>query len=924
LWRSDKDKVKKLLDSIAQESGRKRVKHLQRLRKYLSDDLTLLKDAPQVLFSCVTDNDEDVWNEVQHLSGQILSRKASLLRRASGALVPHVKLPGRTRKRALALLKMMAGRKKGLVKDFVPILMREITTGDQEEEELMLDILMRLGVNAKEYIKTAKFIERTLEIARNSGADITEAERLFEEAKGLMVSKGINEFLMMAKKAELMARYAKKVTVIWRDFIQDIGEIAISDNGRMIAVSVKNEVLLYSNEKEILQRFAVEGDVSAIKFTPDSKTILIGTEGRMLYLVNTDSDFIWKRRRGGVITAISVATETEEIFVGSDDSNVSLLSMDGMETSRQWTEKPAVCLDVDGNGGTLVLSMGDHNIFSYDKKLFQKWKYMGGIWTDLAVSSLGDYIFGGTQGGDVVCLSRSGVPVWKKTLGAAIERVFLNPVTDCFIVGTKQGLFCYDKTGKVLWTYLTKEPLKSFDATTNGESIIISTEKGMYLLENREAHKHFLSELRASLKTMESFGIDMSGAEDLIMKANASFESNDYKQGARFVNDIKKLIEKAKLERGTVLLVLAEKKLSDAKDRGINVSEGESVLHRAESLINRGDFDGAINEAKHALQIARMAESARVRTEKVRKEKRKQEVKKVIEVAVSMIDDAVNMGIDTSEAEDLLQAAITASDEGEFDQCIIIVKELDEVVKKQKKVLAGKTEANYAKALSLVDKEDTPPEVISKTVDDISRAAKYYEHKQSLSRAAECYDILARLERKRDNIMLSRTYYQRSINTYFKIGELEKVAKIIMRMMKELEGEGELPIYEVEDAFLIFKDGRLIGHHTVRLRPEMDREILGGMLVAIQNFVEDSLMASSSGMLNELRYGRTRILIQRGKFLTLALVITGSEARDLWQRMLKMIEDIEQKYEEILAKWDGDMDKLWGVKNMFEQNITQL
>jgi OOP family OmpA-OmpF porin len=145
-----------------------------------------------------------------------------------------------------------------------------------------------------------------------------------------------------------------------------------------------------------------------------------------------------------------------------------------------------------------------------------------------------------------------------------------------------------------------------------------------------------------------------------------------------------------------------------------------------------------------------------------------------------------------------------------------------------------------------------------------------------------------------------------------------------MDMMKELKGEEEVAIYDIEDAFLIYKDGRLVDHHTVRLRPEMDRDILGGMLVAIQNFVEDSLMSSTAGQLSELRYGNTKIMIQRGAFLTLALVITGTEAKDLGQRMQKVVLDIEAKYTKVLSKWDGDMDKLWGVRKMFEQAVSQL
>jgi len=923
LWRSDEEKIKKLLDSIAQEKGKKRVKHLQRLEKMGAEDIERLNDASQVLISCIADDDEEVWKVVQQILEDILKRKVSLLKGAPGALVPHLRIPGRTRKKALEILGLVAKKKKTMLKDFVPILMMELNTGDQEENDKMIEILMILGINAKEYIKRVMFIERILEVARSSGADITESEKVFEQAKGLMVNKGINEFLMGAKKAELMARYAKKVAVIWRDIIGDIGALAISSNGKLVAAGTKNEVLLYSIEKEILWRFTVEGDVSTIRFTPDDRTILIGTSDRMLYLVNRDSNIQWKRRRGGAISVIYITELTHEIFVSTDDSNISTLNMDGVETSRQWTEKPVDCMAITDDGENIVLTLGDHNIFSYNRNLFQQWKYMGGIWTDLSISKDGNFILAGSKKGDVVCLSGAGIPLWKKNIGGAIKKVFVNPETDCFIVGTNEGLVSFNRTGRVLWNYLTKEPLRTFDTTKNGETIIIGTDKGIYLLENREVYKHFLEELGSSLSTVGTFGIDMKGVEELISKSKKAFANNDYKQGSKYVSDITDLLDKAKPDRGSELLVLAETKLSDARAKGIDVSEGEAVLHRAETLINRGDFDGAILEAKHAHEVARRAESVRQRTVRARKEQRKQEVRKVIDVAMSLINEADSAGVDTAYVEDQLQGAITASDEGEFDQCIFIVKELDEELKKAKQTLAGQTEANYAKAVNLVEKAAATPDEINDAIKDLTRAIKYYESKQSLRRVGDVWELMAILEKNNNNLMMSRTYYQRSINTYFKIGELERVAKIIMDMMRELEGEKDLPIYDVEDAFLIYRDGRLIGHHTMRIRPVMDREILGGMLIAIQNFVEDSLRGTGSDMLNELRYGKTRILIQRGHYLTLALVITGSVSEEIFKKMEQVIKEAEEKYDKFLSRWDGDMDKLWGVKKLFEQSISQ-
>lgn len=924
MWRSEQEKLKKLIESIAQEKGKRRLKLLQRLEKIAAEEKSMPTEAAQVLLSCVTDPEEEVWTSAKKVIEVISEHDPKVLKGAMGTLVPHVKVPGQTRKRALGVLRTIAQARKGLVDEYRSVLMKELTTGDKEEQDLMLEVLMRVGINAKEYVRRLISIEQVLAEASNSGADISEAEKVLEDAKGQMVAKGINEFLMRSKKAELLARYAKKVSVKWRDFVEDVRRIAISPTGRFIAVGSGNEVLMYTRTKEVQWRFTVEGQVTGIEFSSDARAIVIGTNERMLYLVNHDGEIIWKRRRGGAVTDTLITSGSDDIFVCSDDNNISVLNMDGVELSRQWTDKPVKRIDTTEDGKDLVLTYGDHNIFAYDNRLFLKWKYMGGVWIDVAISRDGSHIIGGSHGGDGVLLSKAGLPIWKKTLLKPIRAVCLRPKSDVFLFATEDGLICYGRSGKVLWSFKTREPVVTFDASVDGEMIMLGTDKGIYMLENREVFKSFLSDLESSLRTMERFGIDISGVGALIGNARNAFEANDYKKGAKFVNEIKEVMEGAKLERGSELLVLAEKKLSDAKEHGVDVQEGETILHRAEDLINRGDFDGAILEARRAVDYARRAETVKKEVEIAEKEKRKLEMRTVIDVAVKSIDEAEALGIDTTEAEEQLQAAITASDEGEFDQCLVMVKDLDELIQSKKRSVPGHTEANYAMAIAVMENDEASEKELEKAVADMNRAVRYYESRQSLARAAECHEIIARLERRRGNLLMSRTHYQKAINTYFKIGELEKVAIIIMSMMKELKGDEELPIYEVEDAFLMFKDGRLIAHHTMRLRPHMDREILGGMLVAIQNFVEDSFRATGAEQLNELRYGKTKILIHRGNFLTFALVITGTETKVLWNRMRETVDEIEHKYVKRLQQWDGDLDKLWGVKKRFEQHLSQL
>ncbi|RLE58337.1 MAG: hypothetical protein DRJ35_08080, partial [Thermoprotei archaeon] len=290
--------------------------------------------------------------------------------------------------------------------------------------------------------------------------------------------------------------------------------------------------------------------------------------------------------------------------------------------------------------------------------------------------------------------------------------------------------------------------------------------------------------------------------------------------------------------------------------------------------------------------------------------------------ALRIVDEASAYGIDTQEAEEMLQACITASDMEEYEQCRFIVSELRKWLEQERRYAAIKT-ADVVKRTRKMLEKGSAPEDYQAVKRSLMNAAKYYEKMGDFASMGEVYELMGKLDALAGDPSASRSSYQRAVNVYFRTGDLEKVARLIMEIMKEIELKEEA-IYEVQDAFLIYRDGRLLAHSTKRLRPEADSQILGGMLIAIQNFMEDSLADPSLKSLSELRYGDTRIVIQQGEYLTLAMVISGDVPDALWDRMKKMVEDIESRYERVLSRWDGDLDKLWGVRKAFNEFMQQI
>jgi len=106
---------------------------------------------------------------------------------------------------------------------------------------------------------------------------------------------------------------------------------------------------------------------------------------------------------------------------------------------------------------------------------------------------------------------------------------------------------------------------------------------------------------------------------------------------------------------------------------------------------------------------------------------------------------------------------------------------------------------------------------------------------------------------------------------------------------------------------LYHRDGVLIKHETRRLRPDVDTDILSGMLTAVQAFVKDALRGDDYAELNEMTVGHMHILIGRGKWLVLATRIEGDGTQSWTGQIERCIKDMEDHHWDQLEDWDGDM-----------------
>ena len=124
----------------------------------------------------------------------------------------------------------------------------------------------------------------------------------------------------------------------------------------------------------------------------------------------------------------------------------------------------------------------------------------------------------------------------------------------------------------------------------------------------------------------------------------------------------------------------------------------------------------------------------------------------------------------------------------------------------------------------------------------------------------------------------------------------------------------------MSELFVMTKGGLLIRHYSDSLRTDLDRDALSGMLVAVQQFVQQTL-ASKSGALNQLKYRAHSIFFFRGNFTVAAAVAEEGDVETLQYQVLDALQDFEDRYASTLESWNGDVAAFPGLDDIFEKVI---
>ena len=134
-----------------------------------------------------------------------------------------------------------------------------------------------------------------------------------------------------------------------------------------------------------------------------------------------------------------------------------------------------------------------------------------------------------------------------------------------------------------------------------------------------------------------------------------------------------------------------------------------------------------------------------------------------------------------------------------------------------------------------------------------------------------------------------------------------------------------VPKLEVDNLFILYRNGILITSYAPDMPKDMDRDVVGSMLMAVTEFVQTSFKGlGGSRPLSSIRFGDREIAFEHGQYLVMALTLKGELGADVRKKLSAALKAVEARNDHLLRSWDGNLGDLAGILDSFGHVVEPL
>ncbi len=109
----------------------------------------------------------------------------------------------------------------------------------------------------------------------------------------------------------------------------------------------------------------------------------------------------------------------------------------------------------------------------------------------------------------------------------------------------------------------------------------------------------------------------------------------------------------------------------------------------------------------------------------------------------------------------------------------------------------------------------------------------------------------------------------------------------------------------IEEVFVIASSGLLIKHMSRSLMSDKDRDVVGGMISVVSNFVREAF-SERDGQVKEVTLGDHRFVLCDEQGLVAAALVTRGDTEDIVHRLRHLLACLFDRYGDRLGDWQGE------------------
>ncbi len=141
--------------------------------------------------------------------------------------------------------------------------------------------------------------------------------------------------------------------------------------------------------------------------------------------------------------------------------------------------------------------------------------------------------------------------------------------------------------------------------------------------------------------------------------------------------------------------------------------------------------------------------------------------------------------------------------------------------------------------------------------------------------------------------------------------------------LSEIVIRESLPFY-INEIFIIDKNSSiLLGYASRKNEESADKDLVGSMLIAINDFIATSFKKKQGHVVDQIQYGENKIYIKDSPYFYGAVVTSGTPTLEFFNEFDNMMNEIHQSYKDDLKRFSGSMEELYGMENRLKAFIHE-